>query len=438
MPTSGREHRRGPWQRLAGWLTGASFPAGLRSMMTWPGMGAIIVAVPVLVGVVVSLDAQQIASASGRFFRARWSGAPYLPAILVWTVSSGWLVLLYLRVVTEDFERRNEIEDLKRYQHDEIEALQIQMNRQMQMQADHFQRAIFRAPNVDVVLRYPTLYRKAAGTDGLQVSRLMVEKIAAGDMALARSAQLALEDPIRKVLLGIALMAKRFGRRPDEALYGCNVMLLESVDDEPHFAFRSLLHRPLLFSDRRLGDYGGFRAVLYTTNALTVDTSRDPDASDGTTALAYERQEIALPVPKPASPEYVPLILPGAPLVLEQGGGKVYPDTQVLVRQCESFSRRVRTEVEGYFASGDPAAMTQPGRGARIRSFASFRIGSDADPIGVINIDCDHTDLLGEAEEYSATFLALMTPWLVLLSRPVMTYSWLQTAIWNSEPPARS
>lgn len=418
---------------LAGWLTGASFPARLRTMITWPGTGAIIVALPVLIGIIVSLDAQEIAATSGRFFRGRWAGRPYVPAVVVWIVSSGWLLLLYLRVVTEDFERRREIDDLKRYQHGELADLKLHQHAEMQLQSERVQAAIFRAPNVDVVLRYPDLIRKAAVTEGLSVSRRVVEAIKDGDLELARETRAALGEPIRQILLGIALMAKRFGRRPDEALYGCNVMLLEAVDDEPHVVFRSLRNRPLLFSDRDEGDYGGFRAVLYTTNALTVDTSRGPQTADGTTTLAYERVEIALPVPKSATASYTPLILPGAPLVLEEGGGKVYPDTAELSQQCKRFAERIRYEIEQYFEPGDAARQLASGAGARIRSFASFRIGTDADPVGVVNIDCDHPHLLGEYEEYSATFLALITPWLILLTRPVMMYSWLQARIWELE-----
>lgn len=384
------------WSRIPPGLN--EMDVQVRDILRSPSMIAATAALLVVGGVLISVDGINIAAAFQRLYQGEWGGGPYLAAWVAAAVYLLWVALLFVGARAE------------RAHHEE----------ELIAERKTFERALFRTPNLDVLRSYPNVYRRigaAIRDPGVKIDLKTVEAVQGGAQDIAVERRELLTDALRTVLLGVAELGKTFGRRPDEAVYGCNIMLVQTPQGEGADRFPCLTTRELVFSDRIAGDYGGLRAVLYTVNALTVDTT------DGE-GLAYKRTEIALPVPA-GSGAYQPPFLPGAPLVFAEGNPRVYEDTRKLVEQCRAFSEPVRGAIEAYYSAGDVARKVDPGAGYRVRSFACYRIGTDDDPIGVLNLDCDHTHLLGDEEGYYPTFAALLTPILDLLMEPVGAYSWL-------------
>jgi hypothetical protein len=130
---------------------------------------------------------------------------------------------------------------------------------------------------------------------------------------------------------------------------------------------------------------------------------------------------ISLPVPSaPQTTAGHRLALPGAPWALLTGTQSLEEDTRRMASECEDFAKPLITEIEAYFG--------EDGDGRDVRSFVCYRIGDEITPVGVLNIDSDHTDVLGPEPGYYASFYALVTPLLRLLRKPIMQYAELSSA----------
>ncbi|MCA1789323.1 MAG: hypothetical protein LC667_05530, partial [Thioalkalivibrio sp.] len=120
-----------------------------------------------------------------------------------------WAVLLPLSVSAE------------RKKHDEeITEARADTRRRLEDQARSFERALFRTPNLEVLPLYPRVFRKistALRDRALEMDRNTVTAIRSRDIDLAQRAHAAHQAAIRKVLLGIAEVAKEFGRRTEES-----------------------------------------------------------------------------------------------------------------------------------------------------------------------------------------------------------------------------
>ncbi len=214
---------------------------------------------------------------------------------------------------------------------------------------------------------------------------------------------------IRGGVVLIVGLAKEFARADErKARYGGNVMLLTDKtgadgDFDPNVVEHLRFHRKT--------DTRALKHVLLSPPKLLVTDVDEASPSQTRQVLA-----IALPVPaslKDGSGRL--LAIPGAPVaVLDPHYMNVQRDTREIADACGDLAREIQDEIRAYFAPD--------GDGAEVRSFASFRLGTLDNPIGIVNIDTDQIGVLGESDEFYPTFLALVTPLLLQLAPLVDAY----------------
>lgn len=253
-------------------------------------------------------------------------------------------------------------------------------------------RTIHRAPNINVIRNYPDYYR------AFQCALLSNE---VSDGMPKHQRMEALAGNIRAALQVVAAMAQEFARAGQKVSYGANVMLVARTPFPPRVIEALRFHSKT--------DTRGLLAILYLPDALLVTQL------DGQTARHVPH--ISLPVPPD---EYnhrgERLALFGAPTALLRGDASVYLDTRDVSAEYADLAKPIQSEIREYFGSG--------GDGEDVRSFASFRIGYDADnPVGVVNIDCNAQCVLGCEKEFFVTFRALMEPLLDLIAPQVAEYA---------------
>jgi hypothetical protein len=254
-------------------------------------------------------------------------------------------------------------------------------------------RTIHRWPDVAVLHSYTKEYY-----DQVQ--------LACGPYGLTEAPQTA-EDAAQRVvqvLDVIAGLARRFSKVSD-ASYGANVMLVAG-----HEAFPALRKQVRFVQDDETMD--GAKGLLYLPQALLLTQQK----GDQTRAIPL----IALPIPKSeVTNNGFNCVIPGAPAALFRTNS-VHEDTHTITKECAGLTPDVIHQMELYFRRG--------GAGQAVRSFASFRLGSMHDPIGVLNIDSNRTHVLGtEPSEYIA-FYALLEPLLTGLRLLVKEYAELAGA----------
>jgi predicted transcriptional regulator YheO len=111
--------------------------------------------------------------------------------------------------------------------------------------------------------------------------------------------------------------------------------------------------------------------------------------------------------------------LPGAPSALLQGRPSLHEDTSRLDLSEYDLHEDIKSQIREYFGP--------TGDGRAVRSFVSLLIGREREnPIGILNIDSDHPNVLGN-DRYHDTFYALVTPFLSMLAAPVAEYAYLLT-----------
>ena len=209
---------------------------------------------------------------------------------------------------------------------------------------------------------------------------------------------------IKDVLLEVVSFAKKFSGRID-ARYGANLMIARSVtdlEDDPQ------LKSTLRFFDTQRELVTNLRAVLAMEERFLVE---DPDVTENTTRHV---PRICLPVPiEPYDERKRWLALPGAPMTFLTGQPSVHQDLEQFVADCKAF---------GDFKPSAIASMKSyfETEASSVRSFASYKIGH----LAVLNIDCAERFLLGDEEEFIASFTALLLPTqLVLADLVALVYS---------------
>lgn len=279
--------------------------------------------------------------------------------------------------------------------------------RQMEEKLDIF-RALYRVPNVSVIKQYPGAYWPkftAALTSGWPDARTPPQE---RRDAMARC--------IRDALAVVAEMARQFSRA-DGARYGANIMLIVRPGGDPRAPLPPRVLESLRFhSKKALGELAG---VLYLHEELRVASIES--------GSPRHVPVIALPVPESeAGSDGHRLILPGAPEAVITGFPSAYEDTARIAADCRHLDARIRREVGTYFSPF--------GEGREIRSFVSLRLGDDRTPVGVLNIDSDHTHVLGLHDHFYDSFYALVHPMLDHLRDAVASYTEeLMPALWDPE-----
>jgi hypothetical protein len=364
---------------FGGVVTGRYMPSWLGRVMSWYMMAWLIAVLAFVIGVAISLGSDRIQASthvfSGWLFDHQGTGGIDGRVLLFWLALFLWSILLAFRLLAEDLRKDEQYEY----------SLQMFSN----------------APPLEFVTEYPKRFAKIME----RLQRGMSEDSADRAASLAAS--------IRDVLTEVARMASEFGGKRLLISYGANVMLLA---DRP---FPDELIGALVFFDKKRFKNAAalatalnahLRYLLYLPSELLVSSVEG--------AIERAIPLIALPVPDvetdAKAEEYA---IPGAPFALVTGQSSVYDDTHTRARDdCLRFEAVVREEIEEYFTSKD-------GAGRDVRSFASWRIGTRDDPVGVLNIDCNDMYVLGKDARFHQQFHAFIVPILQLLRSPVLTYA---------------
>jgi hypothetical protein len=236
------------------------------------------------------------------------------------------------------------------------------------------------------------------------------------DLTTALAEELGNGDPVRRamcrsqiqaVLEAIVQIRRGFTRNEGPGVtFRANVMLMEECrpDEDPPFP-HVLLDR-VHFFDRAQFAENKLLGLLYIPSELAFP--------QGTGSGIHT---LVLPVPLKERDGAIRRALPGGPWAFLTGEMNVYEDTRLIAEQWPELDAAALRDLEAHFADG--------GAGNHVRSFASFRIGNKDAEVGVLNLDCNCTNILGTEPLYYPTFHALIGPFLRLLEAPVAEYKHL-------------
>lgn len=341
-------------------------------------------------------------------------------SLLFWVLTIGFVDALFVRLRSEEAAEA-QAATTRRDEHDETLG------------------AILHMPGRRVLDHYSQWYGIVQETISLGMSQS--SKGSLDEKQKARASALVLSMGI------IANVARSFARRRYGMRYGASIMLYRPPGSRSKDA--SAIEALRFKSNGYNPDDGGGLLTLRSDLSVfrILDNSSDPAPRD-----SGEFPIISLPVPFPPTkiqettkaisvgyssahsgkPVVTPEIdqaLPGAPFaLLHPLGFSVHDDTRTLADDYPAFEARVRDELAAYFREG--------GEGAGIRSIASFRIGKQDDPLGVLNIDTDQVGVVGTHERYYYAFAALIQPFISTLEPLVRAYRDAYEAT-LTKPPAR-
>lgn len=325
------------------------------------------------IGIWLEFHSERIESLTGILWaqlRAGDLGHGYVAweGIGFWVACIAWATMVYLRLRKDDDVSEDRVRELTR--------------------------AINRAPDASVVINYPTLYFQPC----IEVLRpVCVTSLP------SEHAKKVLADKIVKALKCIAQMAKHFAGQ-HEADYGANIMLAATPDQF------SLIRATMNLKFHDPNELVTLRAILYSREALCVASCAEE--------LKPRRVVPAIAVPVPRAEV---LAIPGAPRAFLSGKPGVHSDAWSLHEDCSDLAKPVRDEIGQFFSAH--------GAGKHIRSFASFRLGTEgASPIGILNIDSNTCGVLGPEPNYYPTFHALLVPIMAALAQNVQEYARLDFA----------
>jgi hypothetical protein len=310
-------------------------------------------------------------------------GNPDAIATAFWCLTLLWAVLIRIRLASDDRVADSRFHDLAT--------------------------AVYHAPDYTVVRQYPNTFRELKRNRDKVRSELETQLAKPFDQFTRDEKLATFAAQIQTLLRAATGLALRFTGAGPAVRYGANVMLVLKPAAAPADAFRPDIVASLRFFDPKTGNLHGLGGLLYLPPELLFV---------GLDAREARVPAIALPFPKTyEDSQGHKLALPGAPWAVLTGEASIYEAAGDMYKYCEDMSATVRDEVKTYFS--------RTGDGKDIKSLVSFRIGDSDSPIGVLNIDCGQTYLLGREPEVYATFFALITPILDLLADPAIAYGGL-------------
>lgn len=118
-----------------------------------------------------------------------------------------------------------------------------------------------------------------------------------------------------------------------------------------------------------------------------------------------------LPISRDYEINNVILSLPGAPTAAYMGWD-IVKDTSSIVEKCKHFCLLTQKDINNYFST----------EGAHIKSFLSIRIGDNYQPVGILNVDSNKNNILGDEEFYNI-YKALIIPLLEVINPVIEEYS---------------
>ena len=237
--------------------------------------------------------------------------------------------------------------------------------------------SIHRAPSDEIFVSYPRFYSNMI--DALKIAK---------DLRNEDEEQKVIEYEIEIILRTITEIVKYFSPYKDEKeKIGANIWLLLNKIDNTDII--SQLPNTLDFKTvHRSEDVSGV-AILLKNLILDLKESTNFDI------VRY----LALPIPNNANVKDEMKALPGVPYAALEGFS-IVNDINALESDLKDFGSEIRGSIVEYFKNGN---------GKGINSFASFRIGDNVNPIGVLNLDSNMDNIMGD-ENFIYTFFALLEP----------------------------
>lgn len=306
-------------------------------------------------------------------------------AILFWVFAFFWIISLYRLLIREE-----KVTDEKF------------------LQTLH---AIHNVPNKNIFTFYPRYFAAVYKLYRSFRKSRSISKKGASDNHIEETLII-----IKEILTIISTMASMFAHnykieRNQEIIrnhpfYISNVMLLINTADIPdEEKIKTDLKSKIPYKTARshdITDKNYNLGILYLPKELWEDSDEK--------GLNKFKIEIVLPV---YSPEIGIPCLPGAPTAAIEGSS-ILSDTRDITKDGD-FSNIQKEEIKNYFSNLE--------NGVKMRSFASFRIGDEDNPVGIININCTVPYLLGKNPEYYPSFYAFLAPILRLLEPMIEVYA---------------
>jgi len=311
--------------------------------------GVFIRLFPLVAGIGFALSGKIIANSTKLFFDFQnWSNySPDIPIFMFWTLLIIWVIMLPMYLTDSDKVNFDRFKEI--------------------------QRSIHSSPDLTLLRNYPELYTR------LRRRLVSIEKSQLLDIEKA-------EAGIQLSLKVITELVKYFSPYSDETEnIGANIWMIFNKYDQPDL-FETL---PSTISFNTTFQQDDTTGVILLVSKLIL--SDEPN---------FKLDEpIILPIPSNHVTSDFKIALPGAPWAALDGMS-VFNNIDDLEQHLMDFKAQTRDEVLQYFKSGN---------GEKIKSFASFRIGDESNPIGVVNIDSIHLNLLGDSQ-FLDTFLTLFEP----------------------------
>jgi hypothetical protein len=349
------------------------------------GYSGLVVVLTLMAGLIASGYSTSILES----FPFYWGVGTISPsAIAFWATAVGAALLYHRRQRLIDRERSKTIRGF------------LEKAAELQDTSSQLARLVRTMPPPDFLSTYDTVYTKAADLTSSTLSREGLEKEEIG-------------KAIRALLGAIATLAHVFDGRPDDCVYGVNLMTFRRTRALSGEEAEALTAR-LLFCEPGT-DVRQLEGVLELDTSLSTATDAKDSEPDP------NLKPIVLPIPlaenrigENGKQKY----LPGAPAVFitglsEKRAFEGYADTQTLGQWCSDhceFSPTVVRRFEQYFCKE---------MSAHIRSFASLSMAppGEPSPTAVLNIHRDTPGVLRdrEAQEHFVLMISSVTSLLLQL-----------------------
>ncbi len=354
----------------------------------------LIAAVPLALGILISADAFPVrgtgivAGFNNAFDPQRWANGVDATTLLFGLLSLYFLWLLPHRLSGEDRETKDK------------EVLAEERRRELQA-------SIMHAPSFTVIEDYATRHK------------LILEAVQPSSPPAGTDQRTHNAHQLQKALGVFALLTRDFIPRREDAFFRANLMVYVPPGLCRLYG-KEVIQETWQFETDGF-DPGGAGGMLLMDPLLTIDGLPETDPQP------YKRM-LTLPVPLDLRRDGTLQALPGAPtaLLLDEGFA-VQPDTRKMADEATYLRDTVRDNLRQYFA--------EDGEGAAVRSFISLSIGPPENRVGVLNIDAGVPHVIGDYEDFNATYLALVRPLLQLIEPLVRTYAEQDS---RRSPPPRS
>lgn len=246
-----------------------------------------------------------------------------------------------------------------------------------------------------------------------EIYKQVDESTQAALTSAAANGLITVEQGIRHILRGFAILAESFDDPSIDSLYAANLMLFRNATEIPDDERRSLNAR-IRFKEPEttLFNYTGVLDLVVELSARATDDEARADPDLQPIALGVLRVHRAGTV-RQGETQRRARVLPGAPIAFCDRKLSLYNDNSTIRDWCDrygDFKLEIKDQIDEYF------------RAVPFKSFVSIPIlptgGRAAGaPIAVLNIHADRTNLLKGEQEPARHFALISQPLQILLAR---------------------